>query len=178
MRVPGVLIITAAWVTGVFAALEYAATHYPWKWQAQAASSSMDWIPSKLPQLEKDFVREKKPRSYATAVAEIVFSILFLIWLLLLPFYPVLMFGPGFHYVRNSGFTLAPIWLQFYRWIVMLNVFQLGWRIVDLARGAWQQPNRIEQIAMKAFGLIPLAVLLNAPNHIYVVLKNFGNLIY
>jgi hypothetical protein len=171
LRVPGVLLTTAAWVTLVFAVIEFAATHYPAKCPAIAGFSA-DWSPGTLPPLEKEPAPGKKRRSYAHAVAEVVFGFLFLAWLLLIPQHPALLLGPGVAYLHVSRFQLAPVWVQFFWWVVALNLLQLGWRCLDLWRGSWQQPRPIQHIAIKAFGLIPLVVLLNVRDHAWVTLKH------
>ena len=171
MRIPGVLINVAAWVTIAFAAVEFISTHYPNFCLPQIAEFTDKWHPHSLPPLEKE-EGSGKPRSYALAVAEVVFGFLFLAWLLLIPSYPFLVLGPGYVYVRVSPFTLAPIWWTFYWWIVSLNVLQVVWNCADLARGAWRRPWRIKQIVFKVFGLIPLLILMSVRDHIYVLLKN------
>ena len=171
LRVPGVLLTTAAWVTLVFAVIEFAATHYPAKCPAIAGFSA-DWSPGTLPPLEKEPAPGKKRRSYAHAVAEVVFGFLFLAWLLLIPQHPALLLGPGVAYLHVSRFQLAPVWVQFFWWVVALNLLQLGWRCLDLWRGSWQQPRPIQHMAIKAFGLIPLVVLLSVRDHAWVTLKH------
>src|ERR1700722_2528076 len=54
-----------------------------------------------------------------------------------------------------------------------MNAFELAWKIVELARGAWQRPkNRARHLALSSLSLIPLSVLLLAPNHALFLLKN------
>jgi hypothetical protein len=170
LRVPGILMTIAAWVTLVFAAIEFAVTRYPDKCPAIAGISA-DWTPASLPPMEKQGVTGKKPRSFALAVGEVVFGFIFLIWLLLIPHYPVLL-GPGFAYLHASPFHLTPVWVQFYWWAVALNVVQLGWHCVDLARGTWQKVQPVKQIVAKTGGLIPLVVLLAARDHAWIALKH------
>ena len=171
LRVPGVLITVAAWVTAVFVAIEFAATHYPGKWTPIAAFSGA-WTPSSLPPLEKSPAPGAKSRSYSRAVAEIVFGFLFTGWLLLIPQNPFLMFGPGAAYFEASPFKLAAVWMVFFWWIVALNVVQLAWRCLDLWRGAWQQSGSAQHIVVKVFGLIPLGLLIAAQDHAYVLLRH------
>ena len=170
MRMPGVLINVAAWVTILFVAFEYVATHYPEKCP-KIEGITEQWQPSSLPPVEKD-EEHGKPRSYAMAVAEIVFGCLFLAWLLLIPRYPFLMFGPGAMYFRNSPFELAPVWWVFYWWFVGFNAFQIAWNCVDLARGAWSRASQVKRVAFKVCGLIPLLILMAVRDHVYVLLKN------
>lgn len=171
LRVPGILMTIAAWVTLVFAAIEFAVTRYPDKCPAIAGISA-DWSPASLPPVERHAAAGQRPRSFALAVAEVVFGFILLAWLLLIPHYPVLLLGPGIAYLHASPFQLAPVWWQFFWWIVALNVVQLGWRCVDLGRGTWQGPRIAQQIVVKAMGLIPLAVLLTVRDHAWVALKH------
>lgn len=170
LRVPGILMTVAAWVTLVFAALEFVVMHYPDRCPAQFGFSA-DWSPASLPPLEKEADRTGK-RNFAHAVGEVVFGFLFLAWLLLILHYPYLLLGPGAAYVHDSPFQLAPVWMQFYWWVVALNVLQLGWRCVSLMRGSWQQRRTFQLIVEKAFGLIPLVVLLSAYDRTWVMLKH------
>jgi hypothetical protein len=171
LRVPGVLLSTAATVTLIFAAIEFMATRYPGRWPAFAAPTG-DWTPGALPPVAQEGARGQKPRSYAYAVAEVVFGFVFLLWFLLVPHYPYLLLGPGAAYVHGSPFQFAPVCVQFYWWVVGLNALQLGWRVVDLLRGSWQGPRRAQRITMQALGLIPLVLLLNVRDHAWVTLRH------
>lgn len=170
-RTPGILIQTAAWITLVFAAFEFARTRYP-NICPQIEGLNKTWNPSSLPPLEKDTGDNRKPRSFATAVADIVISALFIGWLLLIPHHPYLLMGPGSAYLKVSPFQLSPIWWTFFVWIVALGILQIAWKCIDLARGKWERPSRIQQIIFKIAGLIPILILLTAPGHIYVTLRN------
>jgi hypothetical protein len=168
LRLPEMLVTTAAWITLVFAVLEFATARYPSQCQAILGKSG-NWPADALPSLEKSLTPKKKQRTYAHAVAEVVFGVLFMIWLLLIPQHPYVLMGPGAGYLDASPFRLTPIWFQFYWWVVALNAVQLIWRCVDLALGRWQQSRLAEQIAVKALGLIPLILLLSG--NVWVTLK-------
>jgi hypothetical protein len=170
-RTPGILIQTAAWITLVFAAFEFARTRYP-NICPQIDGLNKSWNPSTLPPLEKEALREGKTRSFAQAVAEIIFSVLFLGWVLLIPHYPFLLLGPGVVFLKTSPYQLASVWSTFFGWIVALGIMQIVAKCIDLARGTWERRSRIQQIVFKIVGLIPVLVLLAAPGHIYVSLKN------
>jgi hypothetical protein len=171
LRVPGILMTVAAWVTLIFAAIEFTAAHYPEKCP-EIAGVTAEWTPSTLPPLEKEDAAGKKPRHFSHAVAEVVFGYIFLIWLLLIPHYPYLLMGPGAFYLHGSPFQLAHFWVAFYWSVVALNVLQLAWRSVDLARGAWQKSQRLQHIVMSAFGLIPLGLFITVRDHVYVTLQH------
>jgi hypothetical protein len=171
LHIPWVLMITAAIVTLNFAVVEFVSTHYPTKLQAMYGKTC-DWSPSALPPVEKGATPGKKPRSYAHAVAEVIFGFIFLVWWLLVPAHPYLLMGPGAGYLKASPFQLAPFWVQFYWWVVALNTLQLGWRTVDLMRGSWRGSRRGQQIATGILGLIPLFVLFTVRDHAFVLLKH------
>jgi hypothetical protein len=171
LRVPEVLLSTAASVTLIFAVIEFLATRYPGRWALPVAPSA-DWMPSALPPVEKTAAPGQKQRSYAHAVAEAIFGFLFLVWFLLVPHYPYLLMGPGAAYMQGSPFQLAPVLVQFYWWVVGLNVLQLGWRTVDLLRGSWRGPRRAQRNTVQALGLIPLLLLFTVQDHAFVTLSH------
>jgi hypothetical protein len=171
VRLPFVLMNVAAWVTLTFAAFEFAIARSWITWPASAVSPE-GWSPGSLPPLDTQAASGKKPRTYAMAVAEIIFGFLFLGWLLLVPKHPVLMFGPGALYMQISPFQIEPVWYTFYWWVVGLNVLQLGWRCVDFSLGAWQGPRLLQQAVTKLLGLIPLGILIAAPGHLLIALKH------
>jgi hypothetical protein len=170
VRVPGILIMAAAWVTGIFAAFELATARGIIK-LPPGVCAMPEWSPSTLPPVEEPAGRRGK-RSYAQAVAEVLFGFLALVWVLLIPSHPYLMFGPGWLYLRKLPYQLAPVWLQFYCWIIGLNLLQLGWRFVDLMQGSWRRPHPAQAIAVKVMGIIPLVLLLTVKDHALVTLKN------
>ena len=170
-RMPWTLMMTAAWVTGIFVALEYAVMRKGFEIKGFAAASQC-WSPGILPPIASRGQGGKKPRSFAQAVAEVVFGILFLGWLLLVPAHPYLIMGPGAYLLRQSPFTISPALMQFFWCIVALNIFQLGWKIVDLARGAWRIRSRAQHIVLSVAGLIPVGVFLAVPGHLWVLLKH------
>jgi hypothetical protein len=171
LRIPGILINTAVWVTAVFAAVEFFAAHYPGKCPPIDGLFGA-WSPGTLPPLEKTPTAGSKPRSFAQAVAEIVFGLFFLGWLLLIPRHPFLILGPGVIPWNASPFQFADVWMAFFWWVVALGITQLIWRSVDLARGTWQYPTPIQQIVFKAFGPAGFLQLLAVRDHVYVALKH------
>jgi hypothetical protein len=170
IRLPFVLLQLAAWITLTFAGIEFVAARNPSKCRGLAEINSK-WSPSNLPPLEPAAQAGGKRRPFSHAVTEVIFGFAVLIWLLLVPAHPYLMFGPGVAYLHASPYHLAPIWLTVYWWIVALNVVQLAWRCIDLVRGAWQLPDRVQHIVVKSFGLIPLLLLASVHDRLYVLLK-------
>jgi hypothetical protein len=168
---PSVLLMTAAWVTAIFAAVEFGVLRQSIVIKGFCATPSF-WAPGAMPPIASRGMGGKKPRSFAQAVAEVVFGILFLGWLLLVPTHPYLILGPGAYALRNSPFLLSPALMQFFWCVVALNVFQLGWKVADLGRGAWRVRSRAQHVVLSVLGLIPLGVLLFVPNHLWVVLRH------
>lgn len=173
VHLPWVLLITAAFVTLVFAVLEAAGARYPGMFApgkcVPFAPMAPAWSPADLPPLGAD--GKKKPRSFAKALAEVIFEVLFLGWFLLVPHYPYLMFGPGVRYLASLPYKLAAAWWTFYWCVVAINGFELTWKTVDLVRGAWQRQKPLRHLAMRALSLIPLGVLMMAPEHAVFLLK-------
>lgn len=171
VRAPGVVFTVAAWVTLIFAVLEYILVNHP-HLLPQLEGVYTDWSPAKLAPLDPARKAGQKPRYFAKAVAEVIFGWLFLAWFLLVPKYPFLMFGPGVLYLRTGPFALASVWWTFYWTALAMSALQVLWNTADLMRGAWRTPSRFKQLAQKAGGLISIGVLLAASNHIYVMLKH------
>jgi hypothetical protein len=171
LRIPGVLMTTAFWVTGIFALIEFGVSRSPSKC-GPFAGPATDWSVGALPPVGADLRAGKKPRSFAQAVAEVVFGFLFLVWLLLIPKNPWLLLGPGALYLHASPYHFAAVWIPIYWCAVWLNVLQLAWQCANLIRGRWQERKSAQSIVMKAVGLIPIVLLLEAPGHVYVVLRH------
>jgi hypothetical protein len=171
LRLLQIPITVAVWVTAVFAAIEFFATRYPGKCPPIDGLLG-PWSPNSLPPLEKTPTTGPRPRSFAQAVAEIVFGLFFLAWLFLIPRHPFLIMGPGVVLWNASPFQFANVWMPFFWWMVAFSITQLIWRSVDLARGTWQSPAQIQHIVFKAFGPAGFLQLLAVPDHVYIVLKH------
>lgn len=170
LQLPFVLIQVVAWVTLVFAALEFFAARFP-EYCPSFGGLHGKWSPRDLPPLEPAETGGKKRRSYGMAMTEAAFGFVALGWLLLVPQNPWIMFGPGVAYLQASPYELAPIWMTVYWWIVGLNAVQLAWRCIDLLRGTWQRKNMIQHIVVKTMGLIPLNMLASVQSRAFILLK-------
>jgi hypothetical protein len=169
LRIPSILLQVAAWITLAFAVFEFASVRYPVQFQSLAQCGS-SWSPSQLPAVESAPATRVKRRSYVQAVAEVVFSFVFLLWLLLVPKHPFLMFGPGAAILGASPFRLASIWMTFYWWIVGLNLAQVIVRCVDLGR--WpRRLGRPANMVIQLVGLFPIVLLVTTAEHAYVFLR-------
>lgn len=172
MNIAMALAVNAAVVTLIFAAIEIAARHNPEK-HTQLAETLAKWDPAALPPVSLQAASGKKPRSLASAVAELISSAIFLVWLLLVPHYPFLILGPGAYYLAAvAPFRLVPVWVTFYWWAVGLMSLQLIWHCIGLALGTWRGPRSVEKIVLGILGLVPLVILFSTPDHLWVVLKH------
>lgn len=169
VNLPWVLLIDGAIVTLVFALIEQFGVRREGKCDFIFAGSA--WTEMPLP-FEPGPGAKKKKRSYASALAEVVFGFLFFAWLLLIPHYPFLLLGPVASYLTTVSYTLAPVWWLFYWSLVALNGLELTWKTVAFALGTWQKPHRARHIAMRALSLIPIGLLLFAPEQALFLLKN------
>ena len=108
--------IAAGVITLVFAILERTRT---------LAEISCKWDPSSLPPLEK-----RKPKtSMLQTVCELGFQVFGLVWLLLVPNHPFLMFGPA------SAFLVpGPIWHTFYIPILLMALIVIIRSVVILVK--------------------------------------------
>ena len=107
-RVPNVMFMSAAWVTIVFAALDFAKPYAP-----GLTTPFEDWKPRNLPAIDKT-------RNYSVwkTAFEVTVSGIGLAWLLSVPFLPWLMLGPAASQMKY--FKLAPEWITFYWWSVAI----------------------------------------------------------
>jgi hypothetical protein len=168
---PWSIFVTAAIITGIFALVEFLTLHFPEKFP-QLAGRVEQWSPADLPPVPDRRHAPGKRRSFASAVAEVVFGALFLGWWLLVPHYPFLLFGPGALALQGLPFELAPSFNQFYWAVAVLNLVQVVWRAVDLARAQWQYRSHVEHAVVSLLGTIPVILVLMTPGHMYVMLRH------
>lgn len=171
LRVPGVLFISAAWVTLIFAAMEFAAHRSP-TLRAKLRDSVSAFDPAGIPGLDEETQPGRRPRTYAHAAAEFIFGVLALCWLLLIPANPYLLMGPGYFYYLSLPYRIAPVWMHVYWAIVALNIVQTAWAGINLYTGQWRGPRRLERLTVKALGFVPLGLVLAAPGHLLFVLRD------
>ena len=114
------------------------------------------WDPLTLPAVQKT---ERKPPLLHT-VAELAFNWFGLIWLLLLPRYPELVFGPAHNFLQFGS-----LWHTFYLPIVLLAVFALLRCAITLARPQWDWFPSGAQFIQTALTMIFIHFMLSAVTH-------------
>jgi len=165
---PEILIMAMASVTVAFAILELIAERYPEKCPDLVARRP-HWSPTCLPPLEKRPPAGAKPRTFTTAVAELIAQFVLLIWLLLLPRYPFLLMGPGAALLDHVRVRPAQVLIIWFWSIVIFNAIQLVWQVISFLTETWRFRSRAQRLIFKAMELIPVLILLTAQGHVYVV---------
>ncbi len=115
-----------------------------------------------------------QPVSRTQTVFELVFGIVGLLWILGVPYYPFLIFGPAAAFLR-----LAPMWHVFYLPLILLSLAGLARQCVSLMRPQWTWLPPAGRLANSALVLLMLHFILNmamkTPNgvwHPFVVMAN------
>jgi len=106
----GIALTFWAIMTLGFAVFDYVQQNYGSKGQPR-------WSVRELPKLQKRQPGETHP-SLASGIADLIVSVLGVIWLLLVPAHPYLMFGPGAKLMRMMPFDLTPEW-RVYFWMII-----------------------------------------------------------
>jgi hypothetical protein len=141
------LFIAAGVITLVFVVLERTAA---------TAKGECKWDPFKLPPVRKE---ARRPSAFQT-VCELTFNFFALIWLLLLPQNPYLVFGPAAAFLRPG-----PIWHTFYIPIVALAAFAILRCLIALAQPQWTWFPTLGNLLQNGFTLIILKFMLTAASH-------------
>lgn len=152
LGIPKVLWITAAWVTLVFVAVEIAITKYKIK-----INCFDDWDPRSLPHIEKLPQKRRHP------IQEFLWSFFFIAWMLVAPYHPFLIFGPGANYLKGLSIQLAPIWHEAY-WLLLILLFaNLIVKSAYLFPFSWKWPRAGIDLIFRVGGLVVLGVFMQAP---------------
>ncbi|MGA7409678.1 MAG: hypothetical protein WBW33_04275, partial [Bryobacteraceae bacterium] len=160
LRVPAVALSTFAWVTFVFAVLEY----------GHARFQRLDkWDPASLPRIEK---RPTSNRSSGPKpLRELIASAVFFLWWLLVPQFPFLIFGPGEAFLK-----LSPGVLALHTTILLLLLLPVALQLVNVLRPSpdWLRP--VTQLLSKIAALVIISVLMKAGTLVLVSANAPGNL--
>jgi len=138
------LFIAAGVITLVFAILERTHT---------IAQVECKWDPMKLPPVRK----EERKSSLVTTVCQLAFAWFGLMWLLLLPHYPVLILGPAAAFLKA-----APIVYTIYVPLVLLAVVAILRPAIILARTDWSWFPPLAELVQSVLGLALLNFVLSA----------------
>jgi len=141
------------WITLLFAVLDF----------LEAKFRLLDllnrrWDPRSLPALAKPtHVRRSE------SVFGLVGGTVYVVWLLAVPYYPYLIFGPA-----ASALRLSPVWHQFYLPVVVLALAGLLQAGVNLARPDWTLFRAAFRFVNNVVGLIILHSVTKETTHPFV----------
>jgi len=139
--------IAAGIITVVFVVLERAAKQF---------CTTDSWNPKSLPPLQKP-----EPKTSSVHVlCELIFNVLGLVWLLLLPSNPFLMFGPAANIL-----SMAPAQHRFYGAFLLLALVAVARSALVLARPQWSRFPKWSQWAQTVVWLIVLHSVIGAAGH-------------
>ncbi len=144
-RYPSVALMTFAWITMVFSALEFFGARLHMK---------DCWDPRKLPALVKTDPR----KSRFELIAQLLTQILFSLWWLAGLHYQYLIFGPGIAFLR-----FGPVWQTIYPLFVVLVVVDLSLTASRMTWPQWTHGGQVTRLVMSALGLVVLFFLIKAP---------------
>ena len=157
---PGAALMVFAWVTLVFAAMEYFGAKLKIAGLSTAAlqmgalPNGDHWDPLMLPALTK----QEPQKSRFELIAQLVVQTFFGVWWLAGLRYQYLILGPGYAFLRFS-----PIWQTIYPLFVGMVVVDLILTAARIARPQWSQGRQVSRLVIAALGLAVFYFLLSAP---------------
>jgi hypothetical protein len=131
-----------------FAAFEYAQGRYIPK------LALPKWSVRDLPPLETG---EKRP-SMVNGIADLIVSVLMIVWLLAVPNHPYLIIGPGAKMVHGMPFGVTPEWHVFYWQIIGLLIAMLPLKVAMLLPPLRRVRGWL-QLAVNGMGILILVVM-------------------
>jgi len=141
------LFIAGGIVTLVFVVLERTQAH------VGGPMTCANWDPLKLPPVRK----QARKTSLAQTVCELAFGVIGIMWLLLIPRYPVLILGPAAAFLKA-----APLWHTVYVPILLLGLLGLLRAGIILARPQFTWFPPLGELVQGALTLILVNFLVHA----------------
>ena len=152
---PGAALMVFAWVTLVFAAMEYFGARLNLGGSSIAALQiGDDWDPFTLPSLTK----QAPQKSRFELIVQLVVQTFFGVWWLAGLRYQYLILGPGYVFLRFS-----PVWQTIYPLFVGMVVVDLILIAARIARPQWTSGRQMSRLVMGVLGLIVLYFLVSVP---------------
>lgn len=130
-----VLLISAACLTLVFVLIEFAISH------GRLTGTLNKWNPMELPPVKVE-AQGVKPKSKVKRIVELCVHCLWMGYVLLIPFHPFLILGPGANVFRLWDWALAPVWHTFFIVLICLLTLQFAAKLAALASETqrWELP--------------------------------------
>jgi hypothetical protein len=147
---PGRALMVFAWTTLGFAGIDYAQSHL---------KLGHAWDPRTLPKL----VRREHWTSRAHSLFELLITLAFISWLLLIPGAPHLLLGPA-----ASFLELAPVWRLAYVPILLLMASAAALSLTGVLRPYWTPARSLARIGLHAGTLVIVAIVHRAGEWVLV----------
>ena len=144
-RYPSVALMTFAWITLVFSALEFFGARLRAKGQlgpAQAAAAG----------------KAQSAQVAFELITQLLMQTIFGVWWLVGLHYQYLIFGPGIAFLR-----FGPVWQTIYPLFVAMVLVDVALTAAMLFWPQWIQGRGVARLVMSALGLVVLYFLINAP---------------
>jgi hypothetical protein len=145
-RYPSVALMTFAWITVTFSALEFFGARF---------RLEDNWDPRKLPPLVKDTSR----KSQFELVAQLFVQTIFSVWWLVGLHYQYLILGPGVAFLR-----FGPVWQTLYPLFVVMVVVDLTITASLLVSPPWTKGRALSRLVLSALRLVAIYFLIHAPD--------------
>jgi hypothetical protein len=113
------------------------------------------WSVRDLPPLER---REEKKHSFVNGVADLIVSVLIVVWLLAVPNHPYLILGPGTRILHGVTFGLTPEWHVFYWQIMGLLMAMIPLKALALLPSMRRVRGGL-QLTVSALGIMILVIM-------------------
>jgi len=136
--------------TVVFAVIDYARS------KPSVSEKLNQWDPMKLPALEPE--QAVKQKSFNMRLLELAVHCLWILYVIMIPVHPFLIFGPGARAMSAAGVGLAPVFHPFYVLILVMLGVQLVMKIVGLRSGEQRLVKPLDFVA-NLLGIWALSML-------------------
>ena len=113
------------------------------------------WSVRDLPPLEG---QEEKKHSFASGIADLIVSVLLVLWMLAIPNHPYLLLGPGVKLLHGMPFELTPEWHIFYWQIVGLMIAMVPLKLMALLPSMRRARGWLK-LSVSALGIMILVVM-------------------
>jgi hypothetical protein len=148
------------WITLMFAVLDFLEAKF-----RLLDRLNRHWDPRSMPSLPKQ-PQVRRSESIFGLVAGTVYAI----WLLAVPYYPYLIFGPA-----ASVLKLTPLWHRFYLPVVVLALGGLAQAAINLARPDWTWLRATTRLVSNVVALVILRFILDKTYPFVIAIAGTGS---
>ena len=149
------------WVTCVFAVQDFFIAKF-----RLIDKLNQRWDPRSMPATPAPPQKVRRSQSIFGLIAGAVY----VAWLLAVPYYPYLIFGPA-----ASALRLAPEWHRFYLPVVVLAIAGLAQAAVNLVRPEWTWLPSVTRLVCNVVALTILRFIFKSNSYVFVLVADPGN---